>query len=81
MRVKIDKTGSNDQPAGVENFRVLRRDDFPRGRHLFYLLRVHKNIERRVGLRCRVQHAPVLNQKHWRIPWVSFQAPDVHRFL
>ncbi len=62
VHVDIDKAGSDDQAAGVKNFRVSRRGNFPSRPNFLYLLPIQQNVESCVRLGCRVDHAPVLNQ-------------------
>src|SRR5438552_6307265 len=75
MRVKIDKSRRHDELARVKNFRALRHRNFSRRSNLFDLLSVQQHVEARVRLRRRIDHPPVLNQKHSPIPSTSLAVP------
>ena len=64
VHVDIDKARSDDQSAGVKKLRALRREEFPGRSKLGYFLPIQQHVENSVGLRGRVEDAPVLNQKH-----------------
>ncbi len=68
MRMEVNKTGSDDQPAGVEYLEAVGRRDFPGRRNLSDSLAVQQNVERRVHSARRIDHPSILNEKHAMSP-------------
>ena len=64
MRVKIDKSRRDNQSRRIQHFRALRRRYLSRRPKLFELLSIQLHVERPIRLRRRVDHPPILNQKH-----------------
>ncbi len=50
MHVKVNKSGRDDQPASIQDFRTLRCRNFPGRCDLFDLLPVQQHVEARVRL-------------------------------
>src|SRR5262249_46520706 len=79
--VQIDEAWRNDQARSIKHLRAGGRAKATRLRDLNNFFSLDEDVARRVRIRRRIDHAPVLNQKHWRIPWVLLRAPDACRFL
>ena len=79
MRVQINESGRDNQPARVENFAPWRRADFSRWSDFGNALAVEKYIFLGVRLAGWIEDASVLNQQHAWIPWVAPLSPDEGR--
>jgi len=75
VNMDIDKTGSDDQPAGIEYFRVLPCGDFPSRPNFLYLFSVSRT-SRAASSSMPGSTTRRSYQKHWRIPWVLLRARD-----
>ena len=61
VAMQVNKSGSDDQAGGVENFRAVRREARAQAQNPFP---VDQNIQGALGAARGIHDAPVLNQKH-----------------
>src|SRR5208337_1772772 len=71
VHVHVNEARRDDQSGSVEHFRSVGEGYFPAWGDFRDALAIQQDVARRIGLGRGIEDAPVLNQKHEQIPWVS----------
>jgi len=70
LRVQVNKARRHHQPGSVKDLLSGYGAELSRFGHPSDFAAVDKDVTRGIRMACRVDHAPVVNHQHWRIPSV-----------